>query len=94
MASWCSCHCRVNIDERLVVERVRAGKDVDGFHPENVGLLASGNPRFVPCTPLGIRELLRSASVATRGRARGGARPVELGRQADGDAALAEGARR
>lgn len=63
------------INERRVVERVRADKDVDGFHPENVGLLASGNPRFVPCTPLGIRELLRSASVETRG-----AHAVVLGR--------------
>jgi methylenetetrahydrofolate dehydrogenase (NADP+)/methenyltetrahydrofolate cyclohydrolase len=34
-------------------------KDVDGFHPENVGLLHQGRPRFVPCTPAGILELLR-----------------------------------
>jgi methylenetetrahydrofolate dehydrogenase (NADP+) / methenyltetrahydrofolate cyclohydrolase len=63
------------IDESRVVERVRPEKDVDGFHPENVGLLASGRPRFVPCTPLGIRELLRSAGVVTRGK-----RAVVLGR--------------
>jgi methylenetetrahydrofolate dehydrogenase (NADP+)/methenyltetrahydrofolate cyclohydrolase len=63
------------IDESRVVERVRPAKDVDGFHPENVGLLASGRPRFVPCTPLGIIELLRAEGVTTRG-----ARAVVLGR--------------
>jgi methylenetetrahydrofolate dehydrogenase (NADP+) / methenyltetrahydrofolate cyclohydrolase len=64
-----------HIDERAVIERVAPRKDVDGFHPENVGLLAQGNPRFVPCTPLGIRELLRHAGVETRG-----AHAVVLGR--------------
>ena len=62
-------------DERSVVGRVDPGKDVDGFHPENVGLLAIGTPRFVPCTPLGVRELLIDAGVETRG-----ARAVVLGR--------------
>ena len=42
-------------------------KDVDGFHPFNFGLLAAGTPRFVPCTPLGIRELLVHSSIETRG---------------------------
>jgi methylenetetrahydrofolate dehydrogenase (NADP+)/methenyltetrahydrofolate cyclohydrolase len=55
------------IDERAVIERVDPSKDVDGFHPVNVGLLAAGVPRFVPCTPLGIRELLIDAGIATRG---------------------------
>ena len=63
------------VDERAVLERVDPLKDVDGFHPENVGLLAIGQPRFVPCTPLGVRELLVSAQVSTRG-----ARAVVLGR--------------
>jgi methylenetetrahydrofolate dehydrogenase (NADP+) / methenyltetrahydrofolate cyclohydrolase len=63
------------VDERAVLERVDPRKDVDGFHPVNVGLLASGVPRFVPCTPLGIRELLVDAGVETRG-----ARAVVLGR--------------
>ena len=62
-------------DERSVIERVDPMKDVDGFHPENVGLLAIGSPRFVPCTPLGVRELLIDAGVETRG-----ARAVVLGR--------------
>jgi methylenetetrahydrofolate dehydrogenase (NADP+)/methenyltetrahydrofolate cyclohydrolase len=64
-----------DVDERSVLERVDPCKDVDGFHPENVGRLAIGSPRFVPCTPLGVRELLLSAGVETRG-----ARAVVLGR--------------
>ena len=46
------------IDEALIIEAVDPRKDVDGFHPTNVGLLAIGRPRFVPCTPAGIIELL------------------------------------
>jgi methylenetetrahydrofolate dehydrogenase (NADP+)/methenyltetrahydrofolate cyclohydrolase len=54
------------VDEAAVVERVLP-KDVDGFHPVNFGLLAAGRPRFVPCTPLGIRELLVASQIETRG---------------------------
>jgi len=46
------------IDESLIIEAIDPAKDVDGFHPANVGLLAIGRPRFVPCTPAGILELL------------------------------------
>ncbi len=63
------------IDERAVIERVAPLKDVDGFHPENFGLLGQGSPRFVPCTPMGIRELLLHSGVETRG-----AHAVVLGR--------------
>ena len=63
------------IDDRQVIERVDPRKDVDGFHPENVGLLAIGQPRFVPCTPLGIRELLLASGIETKG-----AHAVILGR--------------
>ena len=63
------------IDDRAVIERIDPLKDVDGFHPVNTGLLAQGVPRFVPCTPLGIRELLIHAGVETRG-----AHAVVLGR--------------
>ena len=59
-----------HLDERAVIERIDPLKDVDGFHPENFGLLAQGSPRFVPCTPLGIRELLMHARVETGGRMR------------------------
>jgi methylenetetrahydrofolate dehydrogenase (NADP+)/methenyltetrahydrofolate cyclohydrolase len=56
------------IDEATIVAAVAPEKDVDGFHPANFGLLAAGAPRFVPCTPLGIRELLIGANIETRGR--------------------------
>jgi methylenetetrahydrofolate dehydrogenase (NADP+)/methenyltetrahydrofolate cyclohydrolase len=63
------------IDDRRVIERIDPRKDVDGFHPENAGLLAIGHPRFVPCTPLGVREMLLASGVETRG-----AHAVILGR--------------
>lgn len=63
------------IDEQQVIERISPGKDVDGFHPYNLGRLASGQPRFVPCTPLGISELLSRYNVDTTG-----ARVVIVGR--------------
>lgn len=46
------------IDEARVIESVLPEKDVDGFHPENLGRLVTGNPRFKPATPAGIVELL------------------------------------
>ncbi|WRT96143.1 tetrahydrofolate dehydrogenase/cyclohydrolase catalytic domain-containing protein (plasmid) [Novosphingobium sp. RL4] len=46
------------IDASLVLDRVAPGKDVDGFHPVNVGRLSSGTGGLVPCTPLGIMKLL------------------------------------
>ena len=64
-----------HLDEREVITRVAPLKDVDGFHPENFGLLGQGSARFVPCTPLGIRELLLHSGVETRG-----AHAVVLGR--------------
>ena len=63
------------IHERKVQQRVDPRKDVDGFHPENAGLLALGTPRFIPCTPLGVQTLLEHAGIETRG-----ARVVVLGR--------------
>jgi methylenetetrahydrofolate dehydrogenase (NADP+)/methenyltetrahydrofolate cyclohydrolase len=46
------------IDERRVVEAIDPLKDVDAFHPENVGRIVQGRPRFMPCTPYGIQQLL------------------------------------
>jgi methylenetetrahydrofolate dehydrogenase (NADP+)/methenyltetrahydrofolate cyclohydrolase len=46
------------IDEGEIISAIDPKKDVDGFHPENVGRLLIGEPYFVPCTPLGIKELL------------------------------------
>ena len=56
-----------SIDERTVLDAIDPSKDVDGFHPLNVGLLAQGRPRFIPCTPLGILELLRSHQIDVDG---------------------------
>jgi methylenetetrahydrofolate dehydrogenase (NADP+)/methenyltetrahydrofolate cyclohydrolase len=71
------------IDEASIVEAVDPAKDVDGFHPTNVGLLAMGRPRFVPCTPAGIIELLErnqieiaGASACVVGRSQIVGRPV------------------
>jgi methylenetetrahydrofolate dehydrogenase (NADP+)/methenyltetrahydrofolate cyclohydrolase len=58
-----------------VLDAVDPLKDVDGFHPENVGLLHQGRPRFVPCTPAGILELLDAFEIPLAGR-----RAVVLGR--------------
>jgi methylenetetrahydrofolate dehydrogenase (NADP+)/methenyltetrahydrofolate cyclohydrolase len=55
------------IDEAAIIEAVDPAKDVDGFHPTNVGLLAMGRPRFVPCTPAGIIELLERNRIEIAG---------------------------
>ncbi len=55
------------IDESKVLEAIDPGKDVDGFHPLNVGNLALGRAGFVPCTPAGIYELLVREGVSLRG---------------------------
>jgi len=51
-----------------VFEALAPRKDVDGFHPENLGRLIAGQPRFVPCTPAGVMRLLEHAGVALSGR--------------------------
>ena len=63
------------ISEQRVLDLVSAAKDVDGFHPLNVGLLGSGRAALVPCTPLGCMRRLRSAGVELKG-----ARAVVVGR--------------
>jgi methylenetetrahydrofolate dehydrogenase (NADP+)/methenyltetrahydrofolate cyclohydrolase len=55
------------IDERAIIEAIDPRKDVDGFHPVNVGNLALGRPVLVPCTPAGIIELLEHSDVEIRG---------------------------
>ncbi len=56
------------IDEATVLRSVLPAKDVDGFHPENLGLLAAGHPRFVSCTPLGVRTLLLRRNLEIAGK--------------------------
>jgi methylenetetrahydrofolate dehydrogenase (NADP+)/methenyltetrahydrofolate cyclohydrolase len=55
------------IAEATVIRSVSPLKDVDGFGPENLGLLAAGHPRFLPCTPAGIQQLLLRNQVAVEG---------------------------
>ena len=57
-----------HVDEREVINRIDPAKDVDGFHPENVGKLVAGYPRFKPCTPHGVQKLLESADVDPEGK--------------------------
>ena len=56
------------IDEQAVLDAVSPLKDVDAFHPENVGLIAQGRPRFLPCTPAGVQRLLVESRIETAGR--------------------------
>ncbi len=55
------------IDEAMIIEAVDPSKDVDGFHPVNVGKLAMGRPGFVPCTPAGVIELLVDNEISIMG---------------------------
>jgi len=63
------------IDETRVLDAVSPLKDVDAFHPENVGLIVQGRPRFLPCTPHGIQQMLIRSGIETSG-----ANVVVLGR--------------
>jgi methylenetetrahydrofolate dehydrogenase (NADP+)/methenyltetrahydrofolate cyclohydrolase len=55
------------IEEAGIIESINPEKDVDGFHPLNVGRLAMGRPAFVPCTPAGIIELLDRSNITISG---------------------------
>jgi methylenetetrahydrofolate dehydrogenase (NADP+)/methenyltetrahydrofolate cyclohydrolase len=55
------------IDENAIIEAIDPEKDVDGFHPVNIGRLAMGRPAFVPCTPAGIIELLVRSNIPIAG---------------------------
>jgi methylenetetrahydrofolate dehydrogenase (NADP+)/methenyltetrahydrofolate cyclohydrolase len=56
-----------HVDEREVLRSIDPVKDVDGFHPENVGRLVAGNDRYRPCTPHGVQKLLEAYDVETEG---------------------------
>jgi methylenetetrahydrofolate dehydrogenase (NADP+)/methenyltetrahydrofolate cyclohydrolase len=55
------------MDERAIIQAVSPLKDVDAFGPENLGLLAAGYPRFLPCTPHGVQQLLLRNGVRLEG---------------------------
>lgn len=57
-----------HIDAETVIERIQPGKDVDGFHPYNVGRLAVRNPLLRSCTPYGVMRLLASTGETLRGK--------------------------
>ena len=57
-----------HIDESKVLEAISPKKDVDGFHPYNVGRLVTGNPLFQPCTPYGVMKMLEHTGVDLTGK--------------------------
>jgi methylenetetrahydrofolate dehydrogenase (NADP+)/methenyltetrahydrofolate cyclohydrolase len=57
-----------HINPNKILSAINPLKDVDGFHPENVGLLSLGTPRFVPCTPKGCLVLLEKAGISLTGK--------------------------
>ena len=56
------------IDESAIIQAVAPLKDIDGFGPENLGLLTAGTPRFVACTPLGVQQILIRNNIPIDGR--------------------------
>ena len=57
-----------HIESDKVINTIDPKKDVDGFHPENAGLLAIGRPRFIPCTPKGIMRILEHYEIDLNGK--------------------------
>ncbi len=57
-----------HIDERAVIGAISPKKDVDAFHPANVGKIMIGDYDFLPCTPAGVMELIRSAGISVAGK--------------------------
>lgn len=57
-----------HIDEKIIIEHISPNKDVDGFHPYNIGRLAKKNPLLRPCTPFGIMNLLHQYQLDIKGK--------------------------
>lgn len=57
-----------HIDEWSIIQAIDPRKDVDGFHPSNLGALFAGKPHFVPCTPLGVMVLLERYGISVAGK--------------------------
>ena len=57
-----------HIDENKVIQKINPDKDVDCFHPRNVGLLVSGKPYILPCTPAGIMEIFKYYQISLNGK--------------------------
>lgn len=56
------------IDASRILDAISPWKDVDAFHPENVGRLSQGRPRFLPCTPHGVQQILHRSEIPVAGR--------------------------
>lgn len=56
------------LNEKALIQMIRADKDVDAFHPENVGHITLGDFHFLPCTPAGVMELLASSGIDVAGK--------------------------
>ena len=74
------------IDSGKVIEAIDPAKDVDGFHPVNVGRLAAGGKALAPCTPTGCLILAQSVQARSGGAGGGGDRPLQHRGQAHGAA--------
>ncbi|MCA9212265.1 MAG: bifunctional methylenetetrahydrofolate dehydrogenase/methenyltetrahydrofolate cyclohydrolase FolD [Planctomycetales bacterium] len=57
-----------HIDTTKILDAIHPRKDVDAFHPENVGRLSQGRPRFLPCTPNGVMQILHRHEISTAGK--------------------------
>lgn len=57
-----------HLDEQSIINRIAPNKDVDAFHPENVGRIMLGNPNFLPCTPAGVMRLLSEYKIDVSGK--------------------------
>ena len=57
-----------SVDSQVVLDAVHPIKDVDAFHPTNVGLISQGRPQFLPCTPHGIIQMLKRYGIQTNGK--------------------------
>ena len=57
-----------HLDEKYIIENIAPEKDVDAFHPYNVGKIMIGDYHFLPCTPAGVMELLKSANISVAGK--------------------------
>jgi methylenetetrahydrofolate dehydrogenase (NADP+)/methenyltetrahydrofolate cyclohydrolase len=56
------------LDSTQILDSINPQKDVDAFHPENVGLISQGRPRFLPCTPHGIQQILDRCGIELSGK--------------------------
>ena len=64
----CQLPLPAQLDETALLNTIAQDKDVDCFHPYNVGRLSAGDPVFLPCTPAGVMEMLRAYDIPVRGR--------------------------